>query len=124
MFIYENCFILLCIFTILIPFVFSTSSFFEKSNGKETDTYLQAIEFYKNLGKVSSKILLKEMKITDEGCPLHLVLVSNDGKFDPAEWHKQNKVANDASAQLNFIYRNSPYYKPAHIRYPVYRREQ
>ena len=67
MFIYENCFILLCIFTILIPFIFSTSSFFEKSNGKETDTYLQAIEFYKNLGKVSSKILLKEMKITDAG---------------------------------------------------------
>jgi hypothetical protein len=32
-----------------------------------------------------------------------------------------SKFANDASAQLNFIYRNSPYYEPAHLRYPVYR---
>lgn len=29
--------------------------------------------------------------------------------------------AADASAQLNFVYKNSPYYEPAHLRYPVYR---
>ncbi len=29
--------------------------------------------------------------------------------------------AASASAQLNFIYKNSPYYEPAHMRYPVYR---
>lgn len=29
--------------------------------------------------------------------------------------------ANNAYAQLDFIYRNSPYYEPAHLRYPVYR---
>ena len=29
--------------------------------------------------------------------------------------------AKNASAQLNFIYKNSPYYEPAHLRYPVYR---
>jgi hypothetical protein len=39
----------------------------------------------------------------------------------------ENKKANDAkfalnaSAQLDFIYKNSPYYEPAHLRYPVYR---
>jgi hypothetical protein len=31
------------------------------------------------------------------------------------------KLAASASAQLNFVYKNSPYYEPAHLRYPVYR---
>ena len=29
--------------------------------------------------------------------------------------------ASNASAQLDFIYKNSPYYEPAHLRYPVFR---
>jgi hypothetical protein len=29
--------------------------------------------------------------------------------------------ASNAGAQLNFIYQHSPYYEPAHMRYPVYR---
>ncbi len=29
--------------------------------------------------------------------------------------------AKSADAQLNFVYKNSPYYEPAHLRYPVYR---
>jgi hypothetical protein len=29
--------------------------------------------------------------------------------------------AGSASAQLNFVYKNSPYYEPAHMRYPVFR---
>ena len=32
-----------------------------------------------------------------------------------------SKFAADASAQLNFIYKNSSYYEPIHNRYPVYR---
>jgi len=31
--------------------------------------------------------------------------------------------ANNASAQLNFIYKNSPYYEKEHLRYPIYRIE-
>jgi hypothetical protein len=31
------------------------------------------------------------------------------------------KFASSASAQLEFIYKNSPYYEPGHNRYPVYR---
>lgn len=53
-----------------------------------------------------------------------------------AEFLKQNPVvrkkleerkaadsvfAKNAAAQLNFVYQNSPYYEPAHLRYPVYR---
>jgi hypothetical protein len=32
--------------------------------------------------------------------------------------------ASNASAQLDFIYKNSPYYEPAHLRYPVFRLQQ
>ncbi len=65
---------------------------FEKSNGLESATYFEAVDWYKNLDKVSAKVLVKEMGMSDAGYPLHLVLVSNDGKFDAAQWHKQNKA--------------------------------
>jgi len=65
---------------------------FEKTNGLESATYFEAIDWYKNLDKLSSKVLMKEMGMTDAGYPLHLVLVSNDSKFDATQWHKQNKA--------------------------------
>ena len=65
---------------------------FEKTNGLESATYFEAIDWYKNLDKISSKVLIKEMGMTDAGYPLHLVLVSNEGKFDAVQWHKQNKA--------------------------------
>mgnify|MGYP001384050997 FL=1 len=65
---------------------------FEKTGGKESATYFEAIDWYKNLDKLSAKVLVREMGMTDAGYPLHLVLVSNDGKFDAAQWHKQNKA--------------------------------
>ena len=65
---------------------------FELSNGKESATYFEAIQWYKNLDKTSSSVLVKEMGLSDAGYPLHLVLVSNDGKFDAVQWHKQNKA--------------------------------
>ena len=65
---------------------------FETSGGKESATYFEAINWYKNLDKTSSKLIVKEMGMTDAGYPLHLVLISNDGKFDAAQWHKQKKA--------------------------------
>ncbi len=65
---------------------------FEKTNGQETATYFEAIDWYKNLDKTSPKVLVKEMGMTDAGYPLHVVMVSNDGIFDPALWHKKNKA--------------------------------
>ena len=65
---------------------------FEKTDGKESATYFEAIDWYKNLDKVSPQLIVKEMGMSDAGYPLHLVLISNDGKFDPAQWHKQNKA--------------------------------
>lgn len=31
------------------------------------------------------------------------------------------KFAEDGEAQLDFVYKNSPYYEPVHMRYPVFR---
>lgn len=65
---------------------------FEKSGGKKTATYFEAIDWYKSLDKKSTKLLLKEMGTTDAGYPLHLVLISADGNFNPAQWHQQKKT--------------------------------
>ena len=65
---------------------------FEKTDGKESATYFEAIDWFKNLDKQSPQVLVKEMGMTDAGYPLHLALVSADGKFDPMQWHKQGKV--------------------------------
>ncbi len=51
------------------------------------------------------------------------VLKNNPDLKQKLEAKKQSdsKFAGDASAQLNFIYKNSPYYELVHMRYPVYR---
>ena len=74
---------------------FSTNaqqSTFEKSDGQKTATYFEAISWYTELDTRSPKILLKKMGNTDAGYPLHLIMVSADGKFDPRLWHKKHKV--------------------------------
>ena len=65
---------------------------FEKTDGRESATYFEAVDWYKNLDKISPIVLVKEMGMSDAGYPLHLVMISNDGKFDAAQWHKQNKA--------------------------------
>jgi len=65
---------------------------FEKSDGKETATYAECIEFYKQLDKLSPKISIREIGMSDAGYPYHLVLYSNDGTADPKQWHRQNKI--------------------------------
>ena len=65
---------------------------FEKSKGTKTPEYADIISFYTKLDKASPKLLLKELGMSDAGYPLHLVLFSNDGSFDPNKWHAQNKT--------------------------------
>ena len=80
----------------LFLFIFNTSYAqqcrFEKTDGKESATYFEAVAWYKQLAKQSDLLQVKEMGMTDAGYPLHLILISSDGKFDPVQWHKQNKV--------------------------------
>lgn len=85
-------FILLLILILIFCNINAQQCRFEKTNGLESATYFEAIDWYKNLDKISTKVLVKEMGMTDAGYPLHLVLVSNDGKLDVAQWHKQNKA--------------------------------
>lgn len=84
----------LSVVILLLSFISSNAQQtpFEKSNGKKTATYFEAVKWYKDLDKNSSKIFVREMGPTDAGYPLHLVLLSADGKFDPIAWHKQKKV--------------------------------
>lgn len=65
---------------------------FEKTAGKETVTYENCIRYYKALDAAFPTIKIKEFGLTDAGYPLHLVLFSTDGKHDPIQWHKENKV--------------------------------
>jgi Zinc carboxypeptidase len=65
---------------------------FEKSNGTESATYFESIDFYKKLDQHSTKISIKEMGMSDAGYPYQLVLYSNDGRFDPDQWHRDQKV--------------------------------
>jgi Zinc carboxypeptidase len=83
---------ILSIFIFVFYYTDAQQCRFEKTNGLESATYFEAIDWYKNLDKISNKVLVKEMGMTDAGYPLHLVLVNNDGKFDAAQWHKQNKA--------------------------------
>lgn len=64
---------------------------YETSNGKETSTYFETIDFWKNLDKNSSKIKIVEKGMTDSGFPLHLVIVSNDENENFESARKNNK---------------------------------
>lgn len=65
---------------------------FEKTNGAETATYFEVIEWYKQLDRSSAKISLQTMGPTDAGYPLHLVLVSSENNTGVAQWKKSGKI--------------------------------
>jgi hypothetical protein len=65
---------------------------FERSEGKQTATYAECIAFYRQLDKASPLLSIREMGMSDAGYPYHVVLYSNDGQFDPTEWHRRHKV--------------------------------
>ncbi len=65
---------------------------FEKSGGLESATYSEAIAFFDSLSRISPYITIKTIGTTDAGYPLHLVMISSDGQFDPKQWHLQKKV--------------------------------
>ncbi|MEO8821485.1 MAG: M14 family metallopeptidase [Ginsengibacter sp.] len=70
----------------------SQQTIFEKSNGKATATYFEAIQFYKELALHSSIIKFETKGFTDAGYPLNLILISADKDFDPDSWHRKHKV--------------------------------
>ncbi|WP_189606033.1 M14 family metallopeptidase [Salinimicrobium marinum] len=91
---------------LLLLFIFSACDFsnyiletdydfdtvFEKSEGKETATYPEVIEYYSNLAAVYSNVSIQEMGITDSGEPLHLAIFSPNGNFDLEELRQDHSI--------------------------------
>lgn len=71
---------------------FAQQTPFELSNKKETTTYEAAISFYKDLAKAfPQQSKLFTYGSTDFGKPLHLLVLSKKGVFDPISLRKNNK---------------------------------
>lgn len=83
--------LILCLLTIHAT-ALPQQTVFEKTNGRQTATYWECIDFYKKLDKASALISVKEMGQTDAGLPLHIVLICADKTSNPVMWHKENKV--------------------------------
>jgi len=64
---------------------------FERSNGKETATYKEVINFYNKLAGTYKEISIFEAGQTDSGLPLHLIIFNYDGKIDPEQIHNSKK---------------------------------
>lgn len=64
---------------------------FEKSNGFESATYQETIDFYTKLSKKYPEIAIKEMGMTDSGFPLHLIIFNVDREFDFQKIQKSGK---------------------------------
>ncbi len=65
---------------------------FEKSNGLESATYFQAIDFYKALDEKYDRIKMLDIGITDTKYALNVVLYCKDMGFDIRQWRQEKKV--------------------------------
>ncbi|MCT4630252.1 M14 family metallopeptidase [Winogradskyella sp.] len=66
------------------------TTIFEKSNGQETSTYEETIQYYTNLAERYREISIKEIGETDSGKPLHIVTLSTDNSGDDFEALRSN----------------------------------
>ncbi|MCH9659590.1 MAG: M14 family metallopeptidase, partial [Bacteroidetes bacterium] len=63
-----------------VDFDFTTQ--FEKSNGTETPTYSNVINYYENLAEVHRSVAMYTMGPTDSGKPLHLITFNTNRTFE------------------------------------------
>jgi hypothetical protein len=63
-----------------LNFDFTTT--FEKTNGFETATYEETINYYKNLADAYPEISIIQMGKTDSGLPLHIVIFNSSSELD------------------------------------------
>ena len=61
---------------------FDFETVFEKSQGLETATYQQTIQYYKDLALAYTSISIDSIGSTDSGKPLHLITLNPDGNFN------------------------------------------
>lgn len=67
------------------------TTLFETSKGIETPEYKEVISYYKDLAHSYSQISLFEMKETDSGRPLHIVVFNADGKTNLEDFKTTSK---------------------------------
>lgn len=88
--------ILSCLFIFFLSVILDaqTLSPFELDPERNTSaTYRQTIDFYQELAtNYPNRLQLQEHGLTDSGFPLHLVILSNNGLFDPVKLQAQNKI--------------------------------
>ena len=65
---------------------------FEKSNGTETTTYKETIEYYTQLAETFPEISIQEIGDTDSGKPLHLITLSPSKEFDFEKLTSKNVI--------------------------------
>lgn len=65
---------------------------FERSKGKKTATWGQAVRFYKQLDSTYATVKLEKIGKADGGYPLHVVYYSSDGDFNVQHWRREGKV--------------------------------
>jgi hypothetical protein len=85
---------LFCFFLVAVPVITlgqNISTRFEQSNGTQTPTYYEIINWWQNLDKRSEKVKMFTMAQTDANFPLHLVVVSNDKDFNFESLRRKNK---------------------------------
>ncbi len=65
---------------------------FELSEGLETATYEQTIQFYTDLAETYTEISIDSIGETDSGKPLHIVTLNPDAEFDFSEIRKNKRI--------------------------------
>jgi len=68
------------------------TTIFESSQGTETATYEETIQFYYDLAKAYNEISIQEIGETDSGRPLHLVTLNPDRKFNFEDIRKSKRI--------------------------------
>ncbi|MGB7784622.1 MAG: M14 family metallopeptidase [Salinimicrobium sp.] len=90
---------LICLFCVSCDFSnyiikeeYDFTTVFEKSQGTETATYPQVIDYYEDLAAAFPSISLETIGETDSGEPLHLAIYSRNGNFDLESLRKDNAI--------------------------------
>lgn len=65
---------------------------FESSDGLETATYQQTIEYYSDLSDAYKGISIQEIGETDSGKPLHIVILNPDAEYDFENIRKEKRI--------------------------------
>ena len=84
--------IISCVFITALTAISQTiTTKFEQTNGKESPTYFEIIDWWKKLDEKSGKVKMLTMGMSDAGYPLHLIVVSNNGDYNFDNIRKNNK---------------------------------